>query len=302
MFCSTQFSWLATLNGGSFSWNTITLFSLGFIYLFTIGGLTGVVLANAAVDLAFHDTYYVISHFHYVLSMGAVFAIFSGYYFWSPKLLGLKYNEVLGRIHFWLLFIGVNLTFFPMHFLGFQGMSRRVPDYPDGFSGWNYVSSIGSTISIVATFLFAYILYDTLVSNKLVKSPNPWQSILFFGSSSNELPINYSLFNIHYKKSNKALLDIENIDEDMTVSDLDKSLIVNFNRYLLLNNYNYRYNFEGGKIGIWLTPYLTYNSNLDLIGNDKNILWTNSLEWIVNSPSSLHSFNVLPALTTNTSK
>jgi cytochrome c oxidase subunit 1 len=180
------FSWLATCYGGSIRFTTPMLFVLGFVFLFTIGGLTGVVLANSAVDLAFHDTYYVVGHFHYVLSMGAVFALFAGWYFWSPKLFGLKYNEILGQIHFWTLFIGVNITFFPMHFLGLQGMPRRIPDYPDAFAEWNYVASWGSLISVVATGLFVYIIYDQLISHRLV-SNNPWEIPYYFASWFNTL-------------------------------------------------------------------------------------------------------------------
>jgi len=135
------------------------LFSVGFIFLFTIGGITGVVLANAGIDLALHDTYYVVAHFHYVLSLGAVFALFAGLYFWLYKISGNWYNEEYGQIHFWATFIGVNLTFFPMHFLGLAGMPRRIPDYPDIFANWNKVASYGAIISFVATILFFFIIY-----------------------------------------------------------------------------------------------------------------------------------------------
>jgi len=175
------FSWLATLYGGSVRLVTPMLFALGFVALFTIGGVTGVILANAALDTALHDTYYVVAHFHYVLSMGAVFALFAAFYFWFSKISGKPYNELLGQIQFWLLFIGVNLTFMPMHFLGLAGMPRRIPDYPDAFAGWNAVSSFGSIISIVAAILFLYIVYDALSSPATVRN-NYWATLSFFSS------------------------------------------------------------------------------------------------------------------------
>jgi cytochrome c oxidase subunit 1 len=160
------FSWIATMWGGSIKLDTPMLFAIGFIFLFTIGGLTGVILANAGVDIALHDTYYVVAHFHYVLSMGAVFAIFAGFYFWIGKMTGLRYPEVLGQIHFWVFFTGVNLTFFPMHFLGLAGMPRRVPDYPDAYAGWNIIASYGSYLSAISSLFFFYIVYVTFAEGE----------------------------------------------------------------------------------------------------------------------------------------
>nr|QBL02052.1 cytochrome c oxidase subunit 1 [Phlebopus portentosus] len=175
------FSWLSTLYGGSLRFNTPLIFTIGFLALFTIGGLTGVILSNASLDIALHDTYYVVAHFHYVLSMGAVFALFAGFYFWTPKIIGRTYNEFLGKIHFWCMFVGVNLTFFPQHFLGLAGMPRRIPDYPDAFAGWNAVSSFGSLISVAATIVFGFVIYDIFVNGKVVNN-NPWAIPSYFTS------------------------------------------------------------------------------------------------------------------------
>lgn len=160
------FSWLATIWGGWLNYKTPLLFVIGFIFLFSVGGVSGILLANSALDIAFHDTYYVTGHFHYVLSMGAVFGVFAGFYYWIEKITGLQYDILLSKVHFYLFFIGVNITFGPMHFLGLAGMPRRIGDYPDFYSGWNWVATMGSTISLVATSIFFYVVYDMFVYGK----------------------------------------------------------------------------------------------------------------------------------------
>jgi cytochrome c oxidase subunit I len=167
------FSWVATMWGGSIEFKTPMLWAIGFILLFTIGGVTGVVMANASVDHALHNTYYIVAHFHYVLSLGSVFGIFAGFYYWIGKMSGRQYNEVFGKIHFWTTFIGVNLTFFPMHFLGLAGMPRRISDYPDAFAGWNFVASIGSYITFASTLFFIFVALHTLLAGKRIGA-NPW--------------------------------------------------------------------------------------------------------------------------------
>ena len=148
------FSWIATMWGGSMSFKTPMMWALGFIFMFTVGGVTGVVLANGGIDDNLHDTYYVVAHFHYVLSLGAVFSIFAGFYYWFPKMSGRMYNELLGQLHFWIFFIGVNILFFPQHFLGQQGMPRRYADYPEQFAYWNQISSIGYAVMLVGVLIF----------------------------------------------------------------------------------------------------------------------------------------------------
>jgi cytochrome c oxidase subunit 1 len=167
------FSWIATMWGGSISLRAPMVWAIGFIFLFTVGGVTGVVLSNAGVDRALHETYYVVAHFHYTMSLGAVFAIFAGFYYWFPKMSGYMYNEGLAKLHFWVMFIGINLTFFPQHFLGLAGMPRRYIDYPDAFELWNQVSSIGSFLSGGSLLIFFYCVYDAF-KRKEAAGDNPW--------------------------------------------------------------------------------------------------------------------------------
>jgi len=204
------FSWIATIWGGNVRLNTPMLFAVGFIFLFTFGGLTGIVLANAGLDIAFHDTYYVVAHFHYVLSMGAVFAIFAAFYHWFSQMFGMQYNELYGRIHFWTFFLSVNITFFPMHFLGMAGMPRRISDYPDAFAEWNAISSFGSTLSVFATLFFFYTIYDGLTNPiGLITDKKVWNEL----NSADRPPLNkYG----HY------------IDLDVLRPILDKHIEINY--------------------------------------------------------------------------
>jgi cytochrome c oxidase subunit I len=167
------FSWIATMWGGSIEFKTPMLWAIGFIFLFTVGGVTGVVLANAGVDRSLQDTYYVVAHFHYVLSLGAVFTIFAGWYYWFPKMTGYMYSETIGKWHFWLTFIGVNVVFFPQHFLGLAGMPRRIADYPDAFAGWNMVSSLGSYVSALGTLVFFFGMAYAFMRKERA-ADNPW--------------------------------------------------------------------------------------------------------------------------------
>jgi cytochrome c oxidase subunit I len=168
------FSWIATMWGGSIQFRVPMLWAFGFIFLFTVGGVTGVMLANAGVDRYMHNTYYVVAHFHYVLSLGAVFAIFGGWYFWFPKMSGYMYDETIGKIHFWMTFIGANVLFFPQHFLGLAGMPRHYADYPEAFSFWNRISSFGSYITAAATLVFFFGVYKAYFVNRQKAAANPW--------------------------------------------------------------------------------------------------------------------------------
>jgi cytochrome c oxidase subunit I len=167
------FSWIATMWGGSITFKTPMMWALGFIFMFTVGGVTGVVLANGGIDTYMHNSYYVVAHFHYVLSLGAVFSLFAGFYYWFPKMSGKMYNEALGQLHFWTFFVGVNILFFPMHFLGLQGMQRRIPDYTDALQQWNYVASIGYVIMAASMAIFFINIAWAFFGGRKAEG-NPW--------------------------------------------------------------------------------------------------------------------------------
>ena len=167
------FSWIATMWGGSITFDTPMLYAVGFIFLFVVGGVTGVVLSNASIDVVLQDTYYVVAHFHYVMSLGALFGLFAAFYYWFGKMSGRQYPEWMGKLHFWITFVGANVTFFPQHFLGLAGMPRRIPDYPAVFAGWNQISTIGSYITFCGALFFIFIIFYTLKFGKKVPN-NPW--------------------------------------------------------------------------------------------------------------------------------
>jgi cytochrome c oxidase subunit 1 len=167
------FSWIATMWGGSIDFKVPMLWAIGFIFVFTVGGVTGVVLSNSGIDTALHDTYYVVAHFHYTMSLGAVFSIFAGFYYWVPKISGYRYNGFLAGLHFWLTFFGINIVFFPQHFLGLQGMPRRYVDYPAPFEHWNTISTYGYMIAAAGVVVFLVTVAEMFIARRKAGA-NPW--------------------------------------------------------------------------------------------------------------------------------
>jgi cytochrome c oxidase subunit 1 len=259
------FSWLATLWSGTIILKTPMLFALGFLVLFTLGGLTGIMLSNAGLDIALHDTYYVVAHFHYVLSMGAVFALFAGMYFWINKISGSRYIEELGVIHFWLTFAGVNLTFFPMHFLGSGGMPRRIPDYPDMYQYHNTLASFGAFISFFSVLFFFYVIYCSFTDQ--VKSPrNPWIFIDY-----NDL-IDRMIGVIYY------------VEKYGAHGNKNYDLVGKHTKFKRSQDY----------VEKWIS--FNYVTNRYVISAES--IKTTTLEWTLTSPPYLHTFVVPPKIFT----
>jgi len=249
------FSWLATVWGGKLVMRVPFIFAVGLVILFILGGLTGVVLANAGVDIAMHDTYYVVGHFHYVLSMGVVFGMFTAFYYWIGKISGYNFSETLGRVHFWITFVGVNLTFFPMHFLGLAGMPRKIPDYPDIYIFWNKVSTIGSMISLVGVVVFFVIVFR-----------------IFSGMDGRWTLINW---NFNWKKSAKYFVEVLLLRTKMVMNSLGSI----FN--------NSKMNSSNESINLFLNWYITNNLIL-------NRMSSHTLEWQTYSPPQTHCFKESP--------
>jgi len=270
------FNWLATMWYGSLLFYTPMYFAIGFLLLFTIGGITGVILSNAGIDVVLHDTYFVVGHFHYVLSMGSVFALFSGFYYWISKITGYQYSELLGKIHFWITFLGANVTFFPMHILGISGMPRRIPDYPDIYSNLNWICSVGSLISFFSILFWFYIIYD-LFTKKIIAGKNPWfntWSIENFSDKSilviNKIYPKYNLYKICLSLLKKNYMNNYNVSE---ISSID---------YMRINHTVERY-----YLNIKKNNLLFYNTKISV-----NSIKNSTLEWVLTSPPKLHTFNI----------
>jgi cytochrome c oxidase subunit I len=260
------FSWIATLWSGDLPLTTPILFSIAFIFLFTIGGFSGVVLANACIDVYFHDTYYVVAHFHYVLSMGVVFAVFAGFYHWFPKITGLLYDNFLSKVHFWCFFIGVNLTFFPMHYLGFMGMPRRVGDYSEIFDRWNYWASVGSSVAIISFIIFIINMFYTFITKK---NPSTYSKIPLEDKPKTltlpieDLPENFPIIN----KTTKSVEFTKRIEEAKTTN---KDSILNSTPWYMLEGFdeNRDISFVIGDTGVEVEILGTYDYKTEEVFNE----------------------------------
>lgn len=293
------FNWLCTMWGGSIWTYTPMLFALGFITLFTFGGMTGVILANAALDVCLHDTYYVVAHFHYVLSMGSGFAVYAGFYYWIGKISGFQYNEQLSQIHFWLTFIGVNLTFFPMHFLGVAGMPRRISDYPEMYQKWNTLASLGAFITFSSILLFYYIVYDLLVRQRKA-SRNPWMFI-----HQRHLVERLALCGHYY---NTFMLNM--IEDNMKIINKAAERQLDERQVHLLNNILYELNkkmrqhkkIDTRLFEMWKTYILYHQAVYSRFIIKTEDIKVRTLEWTLPSPPPAHTF-IIPVkyITTNTS-
>ena len=304
------FSWLTTMAGGIVTLGTPMLFAIGFLFLFTMGGVTGVILANAGLDIALHDTYYVVAHFHYVLSMGVVFGLFAGFYYWIEYLLGLKYSSFLGRLHFYLTFVGVNLTFFPMHFLGLAGMPRRIPDYPDVYWTWNYYSSVGSMVSVIGLFVFFYMVWNIFSINTIGLQYKNIFYVLIRSNNHQKLlldikKIEYLWNMFFYKFNNNFIFLIYKLIHSITFNIIYNILDIKYYIFLKYNFINHfaRYNFYTyldryfysnfiyNYINIWNLTLNSYNSktNQFIRSNDKKY---NNIYYIYDFIS-FFSFNYL---------
>jgi len=278
------FSWISTMWGGRIWLFTPMYFAIGFVVLFTMGGLTGIILSNAGLDIALHDTYYVVAHFHYVLSMGAVFGIFSGFYYWIGKITGYQYPEYLGRCHFWITFLGVNLTFFPMHSLGLAGMPRRIPDYPDMYANLNFVATVGAYVSFIGMLLFFYVVYRTF-SDKVKCPRNPW---IFLTESELNFKID-RINNLLTKKHNTVLDSIKKLKDN---GSFDKEVQFPMNNKLLTTK-------DLSEYAVLLNELYSIRSQiLPKLYMDRDYFKTNSLEWTLPSPPPFHTFVVPPKMFT----
>lgn len=276
------FSWVSTMWGGRIWLFTPMYFAIGFIILFTMGGLTGIVLSNAGLDIALHDTYYVVAHFHYVLSMGAVFGIFAGFYYWVGKITGYQYPEYLGRCHFWITFIGVNLTFFPMHSLGLAGMPRRIPDYPDMYANINFIATVGAYVSFLGMLLFFYVVYRTFKDR--VECPrNPWVFVI-----ESDIAFKLDKINKLLVTKNKKVLESLKLSRSQDVSALNFPM----NSLVLKASEIQTYSSVLNEL------YFMHSTLIPKLSLKRDSFKTNSLEWTLSSPPLFHSFVVPPKMIT----